>query len=131
MTDGPIALCGACRRACFHREYAPNHGHPPLDSYWSHFVHPRDDHDAEPLITDWADINERICIAAEENDDLWALTCPFYQGVGTCGGGASCGYYGEPICQTDMPTEGWHIPAGWTPERLKAEAERREGRGRA
>lgn len=33
--------------------------------------------------------------------------CDYYQNRGTCSGGASCAYIGEPCCHTDEPPEGW------------------------
>lgn len=110
-----IALCRTCRRAC----YQWTHEHPDwsggdavVDLHWSHFVHPADEHDAEPSIVDWESVRDPFV-------NLAYLTCPYYQGVGSCRN--SC--YSEPTCVTGGP---WDIPPGWTPERLASVAKQRE-----
>jgi hypothetical protein len=39
--------------------------------------------------------------------------CNYYKdpSTGTCTGGLSCGYFGEPRCITDEPTGGWKLTA--------------------
>jgi hypothetical protein len=37
----------------------------------------------------------------------WALDCPYYRGVGTCGQEAPCSAHLEPLCQTEEPMTGW------------------------
>ena len=47
----------------------------------------------------------------ERDGDL--TTCPYFRGAGTCQGGSSCSYVGEPRCITDMPG-----PFGWPRQRM-------------
>lgn len=41
----------------------------------------------------------------------WMVDCPYYRGTGACAGGVGCGTWGEPICRTDEPDEGWRAHA--------------------
>lgn len=122
-----IALCRTCRHACYEWLYEAGTGIGTveiLDSGWSHFVHPADDHEAAPMITDWETLLEQL---RHQHTGLAMLTCPYYQQLpgGTCRN-SGCWHVGEPTCMTCEPAGGWPTPAGRTPERLKAEAARRQ-----
>lgn len=57
--------------------------------------------------------------------DLDMLSCPHYQGVGTCKNSGLCLDVGEPVCQAMEPEEGWNA-AGRTPEQIRQLAIERE-----
>lgn len=130
--DEPIALCRKCRRACYYWYHGVDIGGGEIEiltDHWSHFVHPDDDHDAEPSVI--PNLHELLEELREQAISLSMLTCPYYQKIpgGTCSDGG-CWQAGEPMCMTGEPAEGWIAPPGWTPEKLKAEAERRQREGR-
>lgn len=51
----------------------------------------------------------RDCVAPQQGrvNPHPMIDCPYFQGTGTCGGGSSCEFYGEPRCITEQPLRGW------------------------